>query len=166
MQHTTTSAAAHIDGVLRASRLDPATITQSQLAYQKYAALQAGQPAGWHGPSDIVTLIGLGGEFFWSEDWIRPARMQFTFDAGHEGSQGTYRLSSLAGIEEGQFFSVPNNPAIGWAFIGLLPDSGTSRGFTVAGMMTDSAWKISILMLNKMGPSGPINPPFSALRML
>jgi hypothetical protein len=166
MQNPPSFTSAQIDGVLKAAKLDPELAQQSQRAYRRFLELQAGRPAGWHGPTDIVTLVGLAGEYFWSEDWVRPAKIGFTFDAGKEGSQGTYRLTTALSLEEGVFYCVPNNPAIGWAFISLVSNAGAARHFTVAGMMTDSAWKISVLMLNKMGPDGPVNPPFSALRML
>jgi hypothetical protein len=68
--------------------------------------------------------------------------------------------------EEGIFYSVPNNPAIGWASISLLKDGADPRHFIVAGMMTDANWKIGTIMLNKLGPDGPVNPPFPALRVL
>ncbi|WP_280154659.1 hypothetical protein [Piscinibacter sp. XHJ-5] len=166
MQDTPTLSQAQIDSVLKAAQLDPATVERTQRAYRRYIELQAGRPAGWHGPTDIVTLAGLGGEFFWSEEWIRPAKMSFTFDAGKEGSQGTYRVTTALTDEQGVFHCVPNNPAIGWAFISLMKNGGPPRHFTVAGMMTDSAWRISVLMLNKIGPDGPVHPPFSALRIL
>ena len=166
MHDTPTLTNAQLDSVLKAAQLDPATVEQTQRAYRRYVELQAGRPAGWHGPTDIVTLVGLGGDFFWSEEWIRPAKISFAFDPGKEGSQGTYKLTTALSAEEGVFFCVPNNPAIGWAFISRIKHGGTPRHVTVAGMMTDSAWKISVLMLNKMGPDGPVNPPFSALRIL
>lgn len=166
MQNPPTLTPAQIDNVLKAAKLDPDLAQPSQRAYRRFVELQAGRPAGWHGPTDIVTLVGLAGEYFWSEDWVRPAKIGFAFDAGKEGSQGTYKLTTALSLEEGVFYCVPNNPAIGWAFISLVSNGGAARHFTVAGMMTDSAWKISVLMLNKMGPDGPVNPPFSALRIL
>jgi hypothetical protein len=167
MQETTSLTAAQIDRALSASQLDADAVRKSQEAYHRYAALQAGQPAGWHGPTDIVTLTGLGGDFVWWEDWILPAKMSFTFDPGYEGHKGSYVLSRMpSAVEEGAFYCVPNNPAVGWAFVSLVPNGGTARAFTVAGMLTDNAWQISVLLLNKVGAHGPINPPFSALRTL
>ena len=162
--HETTLTVEH---VLRESRIDADTIQRSHEAYRRHIESKSDQAAGWHGASNIVTLKGLGGEFFWAEDPLHPAKMKFTFDPTHVGSQGKYKLEIVPGkTEEGVFFSVPNNPAIGWAFIGLLPMTGPTRAFTVAGMFTDNAWKISILMLNKIDSHGPVDPPFAALRMM
>ncbi len=69
-------------------------------------------------------------------------------------------------VEEGVFFSVPNNPAIGFAAVTLAPQGGPApRSFIVAGIFTDDAWKIIIGLFNKLGPSGPIQPPFPAVRI-
>lgn len=167
MNDITTLPTVPVEEVLRASKLDSASLQRSQLAYKRLFQMQTGLPAGWHGPSDIVTLIGLEGDFVWYEDWVRPGRISFHFDPGMEGHQGVYTLTRALGpSEQGVFHCVPNNPAIGWAFVNLQPAGGNNRGFIVAGMMTDSAWRISILMLNKLGADGPVNPPFSALRIL
>lgn len=136
--------------------------------HQETRASLAPSAAGWHGFDDIKTLEGLGGSYLWTENPLQPARITFQFDPGHVGSQGTYNImSGLFIIEQGTFYSVPNNPAIGWASISLAPNTmATPRPFIVAGMFTDSNWKIEILLLNKVGASGPIQPPFSVLRML
>ena len=69
-------------------------------------------------------------------------------------------------VEEGVFFSVPNNPATGFAAVTLVPQGGPEpRSFIVAGIFTDNAWKIIIGLLNRLGPNGPIQPPFSAVRI-
>jgi hypothetical protein len=124
--------------------------------------------AGWHGVDDIQTLDGLGGSYLWTENPLQPARITFRFDPGHIGSQGTYDIiSGLFTIEQGIFYCVPNNPAIGWASISLAPSSASiPRSFIVAGMFTDSNWKIEIMLLNKLNASGPVQPPFSVIRML
>jgi hypothetical protein len=153
--------------VLREARVDTETMKRSLEAYRRHVDSKAIQPAGWHGASDIVTLTGLGGKFFWAEKPLQPANMTFTFDPGHVGSRGTYKIERFSGGgEHGVFYSVPNNPAIGWAFIGLFPSSGPSRMLTVAGMFTDNAWNISVLILNETNAQGPVEPPFSALRVI
>lgn len=127
---------------------------------QKYTA----SPAGWHGADDIETLIGLEGTFQWFEGG-RPQLMSFTFDAGKEGSQGTYVLEGEGRREAGIFGCVPNNPAIGWAFITLAPTGGSPRPVIVSGMMTDAEWDIQIALLNEVGDKGPVLPGFSAIRV-
>lgn len=124
--------------------------------------------AGWHGVDDIQTLDGLGGSYLWTENPLQPGRITFQFDPGHIGSQGTYNIiSGLFTVEQGIFYCVPNNPAIGWASITLAPNSSPiPRSFIVAGMFTDSHWKIEILLLNKLNETGPVQPPFSVIRML
>ncbi|HET9645145.1 MAG TPA: hypothetical protein VFP68_17725 [Burkholderiaceae bacterium] len=156
---------AHVDSLLKAAQLDAQIGQQAYQAWQRYADVQSGA-LGWHGADDIVTLNGLAGEYSWSEAWLQPGKISFTFDPGKEGSQGTYRSSTLLSSEEGVFYCVPNNPAIGWASISLLKDGTHPRHFIVEGMMTDGKWKIGMIMLNKLGPNGPVNPPFPALRLL
>lgn len=167
MSHVASPESDLVERVLRHSQLDAGAIEQSHRSFKKHLEQKekGASPAGWHGASDIATLEGLGGDYLWTADPLHPSQIRFQFDAGHIGNQGTYRLVKGLGIEEGVFYSVPNNPAIGWASIVLLPNGGAQpQGFTVAGMLTDAAWKIWILMLNKMGPSGPIEPAFSSVR--
>src|SRR4051812_629657 len=110
--HETTLTAEHI---LRESRLGADVIKHSHAAYKRHVEQKTEAAAGWHGASDIVTLKGLGGDFLWAENPLQPARIQFTFDPARIGSQGTYKIEALPWqVEEGTFFSVPNNPAIGW----------------------------------------------------
>ncbi len=162
--HETTLTAEHI---LRESRVGADVIKHSHEAYKRHVETKGAPSAGWHGASDIVTLKGLGGDFLWAENPLQPSRIRFTFDPAHVGSQGTYKIEALPWqVEEGTFFSVPNNPAIGWAAVCLMPKTGPTRVFTVYGMFTDAAWTISILMLNKLDAQGPVQPPFSVLRML
>ena len=136
--------------------------------HEESVAALASSPAGWHGPDDIETLVGLGGTYLWSEDPFGVTQIEFTFDPAHIGSQGAYSITSGLTIKEaGTFHSMPNNPAIGWASITLIPGNSPAalRSFVVAGMETDSNWKIIILLLNKLREHGPIQPPFSAIRM-
>ena len=150
---------------LSASQLQPQTLENLKTQYEK--ASEAVGAAGWHGPLDIETLVGLEGQFLWSEDPFTFRTINFAFNSGQEGFQGKYKIASgVFTLEEGVFHSVPNNPAIGFAFITLVPQGGpASRTFLVNGMFTDASWKIIILLLNKLGPSGPIQPPFSAVRI-
>ena len=121
-------------------------------------------PAGWHGSDDIETLIGLEGSFLWTEDPFSPANIRFKFDTGHVGSQGTYAISKgESTIEQGTFHCAPNNPAIGWAYISLIPqNSATPRAFVVTGMMTNNEWSIIVMLLNKADQLGQM--PFPVIR--
>lgn len=152
--------------VLEQCRVDDDLSRRLLTAFKQPAELLGAQSAGWHGPDDITTLEGLGGEYLWGENPLQPARISFTFDAGHVGSQGRYKLIRMIGFEEGTFHCVPNNPAIGWAFISLDPSNGPPRPFIVNGMFTDSAGRIVILLLNKTDAQGPVYPPFAAQRIL
>jgi len=134
-------------------------------AFDEQVARSAARPAGWHGGNDIVTLEGLAGSYVWAEKALQPARIEFQFEAGHVGSQGTYQLQrAWHPKEQGQFFCVPNNPAVGWAFISLMPDQDSPRTFTIDGMLTDDHWKILLLLLNRLGSQGPVAPAFTAIR--
>ena len=166
MAETLAPTAADVDRIARELRLDAAMLKESHEAFGRWSAPPTGLPAGWHGPTDIPTLAGLAGDYLWTADWLRPARLSLRFDAGHEGGQGTYTLTGLPPVvEEGVFYCVPNNPAMGWAFVSLVPQGGTARTFTVAGMLTDAAWNVGALLLNKLGEDGPMIPPFWAVRM-
>jgi hypothetical protein len=68
--------------------------------------------------------------------------------------------------QDARFHCVPNNPAIGWAFISLVPKAGAPRPLIVNGMFTDAAGRIVILLLNKTDAQGPVYPPFAAQRIL
>jgi hypothetical protein len=153
------------ENALSASQLQSETLDSLKIEYEK--AAQFVGAAGWHGFNDIQTLEGLEGQFLWPEDPFNIRLMTFTFDTDKVGFQGRYRLvSGVFTVEEGIFRCVPNNPAIGFAFVSLEPQGGAAtRTFTVAGMFTDNNWKIIILLLNKLGPNGPIQPPFSAVRI-
>jgi hypothetical protein len=120
-------------------------------------------PAGWHGINDIETLIGLGGHFQWYEAGVL-RQMTLTFDPAKQGIQGHYALVSASGKESGTFWSTPNNPAIGWAYLLLEPSGGASRPLIFSGMLTDANWKVLVALLNEVGPSGPIEPAFPIVR--
>jgi hypothetical protein len=158
-------AATATENALRASQLPPQVLDSLKAQYEK--AAQVVGAAGWHNLSDIQTLVGLEGQFLWPEDPFNFRVITFTFDTDKVGFQGKYKLAAgVFTVEEGVFHSVPNNPASGFAFVALVPQGGSApRGFLVAGMFTDNDWKIIIVLLNKLGPSGPIQPPFSAVRM-
>lgn len=123
--------------------------------------------AGWHGFNDIETLVGLERQFLWPEDPLSFRTITFTFDTDAVGFNGRYRIvSGVFTVEEGTFFSVPNNPATGFAAVTLTPQGGpASRTFIFAGIFTDNAWRIIIALLNRLGPNGLIQPPFSAVRI-
>ena len=152
-----------VETLLRNAQL-PAEIQEGLKAQFSQSTLLLG--AGWHGPSDIKTLVGLEGQFLWPEDVFNVGTIRFTFDAGKIGYDGRYELTRGWSVaEQGQFHSVPNNPAIGFAAIALMPDGGEPRSFVVNGMMTDNEWKIYVAVLNKLGPTGPLQPPLSIVRI-
>lgn len=134
--------------------------------FEQHVAQLAKSPAGWHGPNDIQSLAGLEGTFQWFEDPTNPAVITFKFAPGHVGSQGTYQLIGGKASESGEFGCAPNNPAVGWAFIVLAPKNQPPRAIDVAGLLTNSAWVISVALLNSVSDAGPIYPPFSAIRLL
>ena len=150
---------------LSASQLQPQTLENLKTQYEK--ASEAVGAAGWHGPLDIETLEGLEGQFLWAEDPFIFRTITFTFDADKVGFQGRYKLvTGVFAVEEGVFHSVPNNPAIGFTFVILVPQGGpASRAFLVAGIFTGDDGRIITGLFNKLGPNGPIQPPFSAVRI-
>jgi hypothetical protein len=123
--------------------------------------------AGWHGPTDIKTLEGLEGQFLWPEDFFSVQVISFVFDPDKIGFQGKYKLmNGLAVVEQGVFYSVPNNPAIGFAAITLAPaGNAAARTSIVSGIFTDNAWRIYTALLNKLEADGPAQVPFSAVRV-
>lgn len=153
------------ENMLRASQLQPPTLDSLKAQYEE--ATQTLGVAGWHGFNDIETLVGLEGQFLWPEDPLSFRTITFTFDSDKVGFQGRYRIvSGVFTVEEGVFFSVPNNPATGFAAVSLVPQGGpTRRTFIFAGIFTDNEWKIITALLNELGPNGPIQPPFSAVRI-
>lgn len=153
------------DKALDASQLQPQALENLKSQYEK--AAQVVGAAGWHGPLDIETLEGLEGQFLWAEDPFIFRTITFTFDADKVGFQGRYKLvTGVFAVEEGVFHSVPNNPAIGFAFLTLVPQGGpAARTFLVAGIFTGDDGRIITGLFNKLGPNGPIQPPFSAVRI-
>ncbi|HET7865086.1 MAG TPA: hypothetical protein VFL86_11845 [Burkholderiaceae bacterium] len=168
MSQSSTVQASNVGHFLHDSRISAPLADLLQGAHAGYAAVErAASAAGWHGVSDIQTLEGLGGDHLWPENLFQVARIGFRFDPDRVGSRGTYEITSWFGtFEQGVFYCVPNNPAIGWAAIALAPgNSASPRSFVVAGMFTDSNWKIEILLLNKLNDQGLVQPPFSAVRI-
>ena len=152
-----------LDDLLRAAKLPAPAQGLLKDQFSQSALLRA---AGWHGPTDIKTLVGLEGQFLWPEDVFNVGTIRFTFDLDKIGFDGSYQLTRGWSVaEQGRFHSVPNNPAIGFAAITLLPDTGEPRSFVVNGMATDNEWKIYVALLNKLADSGPVQPPFSAVRI-
>jgi hypothetical protein len=154
-----------VEKAIQASQLEPGVVESLRSQFERGPGQLV--TAGFHGPNDIDTLVGLEGVFLWAEDPFTFRAITFTFDTDKVGFQGKYKIvSGILPIEEGTFHCVPNNPAVGFAFIVLAPQGGLpTRPFTFAGIFTDLAGRITIALLNKLGPNGPINPPFSAVRM-
>jgi len=149
---------------LRASDISAGHIAVLHREFIDHVETFGASPAGWHGADDIGTLEGLQGTYDWFEHPLVPGLMTFKFDPGSSGVRGKYQLEGEGSTEIGTFHAVPNNPAIGWAFIALAPNGGPPRTVVVSGMMTDAQWTISIALLNKVGDKGPIQPVFSAIR--
>ena len=121
---------------------------------------------GFHGPLDIESLVGLPGSYLWFEDPANVRVIRFTFDSDKIGFQGRYTLSSgIFPVEQGTFNCVPNNPAIGFAFLVLSPDGGTPRGFPISGMVTDLLQRITVLLLGEF-TGGQLVTRFPATRLI
>jgi len=158
------TAAKSAESLIQAARIPAPMFDTLKEQYEQSIQLLG---AGWHGPTDIQTLTGLEGQFLWPEDFFSVRTLTLTFDADKVGFQGTYQLAAaMSVVEEGVFHCVPNNPAIGFAAITLVPGSGEPpRSWIVSGMFTDNGWKVYVALLNKLGPDGPEQPPFSAVRI-
>ena len=150
---------------IRASKLETKQVEQVLGTYEK--AVKAQCTAGWHNFNDIQTLTGLEGRFLWTENLPATAFISFKFDPNEVGSSGTYTLARAGStVEQGDFHSVPNNPLIGFAAITLTPQGGSDpRAYVVEGMLTDDKCQINNMSLEKMGPQGPLPPPFWAVRI-
>ncbi len=151
---------------IRAGGLPVSSIDKLDSQFNGVVGLTWGA-TGWHGPTDIQTLTGLEGTYFWGEKPFGLNYITFTFAPDKAGVEGAYKITNgWSVVEEGIFHSVPNNPAIGWAFISLAPEmQQTPRVFIISGMVTDPGWKISTLLLNHVGHSGPVLPAFPAIRL-
>lgn len=164
MTPVTSSAPKSADILVHAARIRAPMLRTLKDKYEQSAQLSG---AGWHGPADIQTLAGLEGQFLWPEDFFSVRTITFTFDSDKIGFQGNYKLvAGLSLVAQGAFHSVPNNPAIGFAAVTLMPLGGEPpRTSVVSGMFTDNAWKIYVALLNRLGPAGPMQPPYSAVRI-
>lgn len=158
---------AYADQLIQKKVWDPSLAKHIGDEFHTRKALASPGAAGWHGADDIQTMTGLEGRLLWSEDPLEPMQAAFTFAPGHEGYQGAYQLSRLgSAVESGVFYSVPNNPAMGWAAITLVPTGGSEpRTSVVSGMFTDSDWRIEVMLLNKLNAHGLVQPAFPAVRM-
>jgi hypothetical protein len=150
----------------------PSTI--AQLAPKIGEALRETVPSpellagpGFHGFDDIDTLVGLAGTYTWPEMPGLTRRITFVFDTDKVGFQGQYTIrNGLFPVEQGAFFCVPNNPAIGFAALGLQPQAGTFRAWVISGMSTDLFGRITALLLGDF-PAGGNSPTtlFTAIRL-
>jgi hypothetical protein len=167
MAHNQSIVRPYIDQLMQKKVWDPSLIKRIGDEFESRKALALAGAAGWHGSDDIQSMVGLEGRFLWSENPLEAAQATFTFAPGHEGYQGAYQLSRLGStVESGVFYSVPNNPAMGWAAITLVPTgSSTPRTSVVAGMFTDNEWRIEVMLLNKLQPHGLVQPAFPVVRM-
>lgn len=121
--------------------------------------------AGWHDGRSIQTMTGLAGSFQWYENPLQYARLGFSFYPGQEGSNGAYVIRGLfSTIEQGMFACTTQHPLIGLAAIGLYPNGRPGRVFLISGLYSDAAWKIQMMLLNRLGNEGPLPPSFSAFR--
>ncbi len=156
------------EDVIRVCKLDPGQVEQVRGTYKKAVKETAARAFGWHAAGDIQKVTGLEGRFLWTEDLLSPATISFKFDPTQVGSVGAYTLARAGmTVEQGSFFSVPNNPLIGFAAIALTPQGGSNqRAFVIEGMMTDDNWFIYNMSLEKIGPGGPAPPEFWAVRQM
>ncbi len=125
-------------------------------------------PAGWHGPNDIRTLQGLGGTYLWLENPGQATFITFSEAGGPYSSYGgTYSISRGPGMtEQGSFYAVASvdNPVANTALLILTPMGQNERRYvTVSGMLTDSNWRIYVLLLNQAVPTP--GPAFVAFRV-
>lgn len=151
------------ESVTLAADLQPDTAEALRALFESTSPLVT---PGFHGPLDIDTLVGLAGSFLWFEDPANVRAIRFAFDSDKVGFQGRYTLSSgLFPVEQGTFHCVPNNPAIGFAFLALSPDGGTSRAFPINGMVTDLFQRISVLLLGEF-TGGQLVTRFAATRLI
>lgn len=119
----------------------------------------------WHNADNIATLTGLEGTFYWGENPAESAVITFNFDKGAVGFKGEYTLEGRGVYEKGAFFSVPNNPAVGWASVTLMPAAGdAARNFIVYGAGEEAGNIIDILLLSSLDGNTPVMPPFCCLR--
>lgn len=125
----------------------------------------------WHGPNDIATLSGLDGIYLWCEVLPQMRHILFAFAPEQTGSEGHYRITEGTQIvESGSFCCVPNNPATGWAAITLHPARPVAedpRSFVIEGMLTSAhaTAETDVLVLARIGISGPVLPLFNATRV-
>ena len=160
---TTAVTASAVENVKRAAKLSPETGEALRALFDSTAPLIT---PGFHGPLDIDTLVGLTGSYLWFEDPVNVRVIQFTFDSDKVGFQGRYTLSSgIFTVEHGVFFCVPNNPAIGFAFIALSPEGGPARSFPISGMVTDLFQRITVLLLGQFSGQELVTR-FTAVRLI
>jgi hypothetical protein len=148
--------------LLHAAELPPETGDALRALFDATAPLIA---PGYHGPLDIPTLEGLPGSYLWFENPLVVRVIRFTFDSDKVGFQGRYTLSSGFTVEQGTFRCVPNNPAIGFAFLGLTPDGGATRAWPISGMVTDPLQRIAVLQLGEFVGSQLVTR-FAAVRLV
>lgn len=153
------------EDLIRASKLDKTQIERLRSTYEK--AAQAPSAAGLipHGPNDIPSMGGLGGQFLWPENPLAPATVSFTIvTTDPQGvADGTYTSAPLVGgtVERGNFHAVPTNPLIGFPFIELMPQGAIARFYTVQFAVTDVNGKI----LNMQLKNATSQQEFWAVRM-
>jgi hypothetical protein len=152
------------ENVTLAAQLQPDTANALRALFESVKPLVT---PGFHGPLDIDTLVGLPGSHLWFEDPTSVRVIRFTFDSDKVGFQGRYTLNSGPfPVEQGTFHCVPNNPAIGFAFIVLSPDGGAARAFPISGMVTDLFERITVLLLGDFAAGGQLVTRFSATRLI
>ena len=130
---------------------------------------------GWKSADEIRSLRGLEGKFLWTEAPFDVRIIAFTFHPSKGGYLGQYKIltnaytppgSAPLALERGTFYCCPNNPAIGWAAITLVPLQGINlRAFMVDGMMMGDGDCVEIIRLKKLGSHGPLTHAFSATHL-
>jgi hypothetical protein len=129
----------------------------------------------------VPSMVGVAGTHLrlgWPVPEGQPTRLTLTELArpGTTSSHGTYVariqvgacLGAACPLETGEYFADPENPAIGWATLRLLPAGATSAViYVVEGILRDFAGRILQMQLRPLDPNAPdsLGAPFLMQRL-
>jgi hypothetical protein len=121
---------------------------------------------GFHTATQIDSLVGLAGDYLWSEDRFAVRTIAFAFGPGTVGSAGTYSIKAgpLA-VEEGTFQCFPAGSGTNVALLFLQPTGGSQRILIIAGAFIEADATVTIMLLADFNVAGLIIPRFSAVRL-
>jgi hypothetical protein len=121
---------------------------------------------GFHTTTQIDSLVGLAGDYLWSENLLAVRTIRFTFDPGSVGSAGTYSIrSGPLVVEEGTFQCFAAGSGATIALLFLRPTGGPERIFIIAGAFIEADATVTIMILADFNVVGLIIPRFSAVRL-